>query len=324
MTSKDLAILIQFTKLIANHKESLKGKLIEITMKKTTIQKINHLVCAAIAIGTMSSSITSAQEKLDYVKILKNGHYTSSNDPNPIPFKYQNSNDSALVSLRSQYKLDSISGFGNSQSRVLNVLHWVHNTIRHNGTEESGIKRVNAHEILATAKNKGIGVSCGELATVLNDCYLALGWSSKKIYCFPKDSSKSDPDSHVINAVYLPNEGKWIMVDPTNDAYVMDENGSLLSIEEVRERITEGKPLILNPDANWNRRISMTRANYLFSYMAKNLYRLYTPIISAYDYESESVQNRHYITLAPVEYKEVVKSFPNTVINDPSLFWSVP
>ncbi|MCZ4223994.1 transglutaminase domain-containing protein [Pedobacter rhodius] len=293
-------------------------------MNKTTVRKLNRVVYAGIVLAMLCPAICVAQEKLDYIKILKSGHYDKSEHVGTVSFQYQNSNDSALVALRNKYKLDSVSGFGNSQSRVLNVMHWVHNTLRHNGTEESGIKKLNADEILTSAKKRGIGVSCGELATVLNDCYLALGWSSKKIYCFPQDSLKNDPDSHVINAVYLPNEEKWIMVDPTNDAYVMDETGALLSIEEVRERIVNGKPLILNPDANWNRRISMTKENYLFSYMAKNLYRLYTPVRSTYDYESKAVKNRQYITLAPVGYKDSGSSFPNTIVNNPSLFWSAP
>ena len=30
---------------------------------------------------------------------------------------------------------------------------------------------------------------------------------------------------------------KWLWIDPTFDAYVMNEKGELLSIEEVRERL---------------------------------------------------------------------------------------
>lgn len=265
-----------------------------------------------------------AQVSLGYLKVLKDGKYSNTESSKEIDFVYQNSNDTALVRLRSLYKLDSVAGFGNSQSRVLNVLHWVHNTIKHDGMTESGIKRLNADTILSFVKKKRIGVSCGELATVLNDCYLALGWKSRKIYCFPKDSLRNDPDSHVINSVYLPVEQKWVMLDPTNDAYVMDETGSLLSIEEVRSRLISGEPLLVNPDANWNRRISQTKETYLLYYIAKNFYRLYTPVVSAYDYESSNLKKRKYVTLAPLGYKKPVTAYSNVLVTNPKIFWQAP
>jgi hypothetical protein len=265
------------------------------------------------------------QEKINYIKILQQEKYSKSASPENLVFEYQSSNDPDLVALRNNFNLDSVAGFGNSQSRILNVLHWVHNNISHNGVIESGIKQLNANEILSFTRIKKRGVSCGELATVLNDSYLALGYKSRKIYCFPKDSLKNDPDSHVINEVYLLDEKKWIMVDPTNDAYVMDELGNMLSIRDVRERLILGKTLIVNPDANWNRRISMGVKNYLQEYMAKNLYRLYTAIKSAYNYESLPIGKRSYITLAPTGYKtDKESSYKNDIVNNPSIFWQVP
>lgn len=62
-------------------------------------------------------------------------------------------------------------------------------------------------------------------------------------------------DCHVINMVYLEAKKKWIWIDPTNNAYVMNEKGELLSIQEVRERLVADKPLLLNPDANWRTQI---------------------------------------------------------------------
>jgi len=196
------------------------------------------------------------KEGVNYLAILKNASKYSTGDNGQFPkFTYESSHAPALVALRKDFNLDSIAGFGNEISRLLNLLHWVHNTVSHDGQHESGIKNTNANEIVTAARTKHIGVSCGELATTLNDCYLAMGWKSRKIYCFPKDSLKDDHDSHVINVVYLSSKNKWIWVDPTNDAYVMDEKGELLSIKEVRERLILDKPLIVNPDANWNHKV---------------------------------------------------------------------
>jgi hypothetical protein len=274
----------------------------------------------------------------DYLAILKRGYKYDSHEKREIPnFTYQSSRDSDLFALRQKYNLDSVAGFGNETSRLLNLLHWVHNKVPHNGLNESGIKNVNANSILTAVMTRHIGVSCGELATTLNDCYLAMGWESRKVYCFPKDSLGNDTDSHVINIVYLASKNKWIWVDPTNDAYIMDEKGDLLSIEEVRERLIANKPLIVNPDAIWNRRISMTKDYYLDSYMAKNLYRVYCPLKSEYDYEtSGGNKSLIYINLIPLDYlnklpfktekyyPDLKTTFIHYYISDPKLFWKLP
>jgi hypothetical protein len=253
-------------------------------------------------------------------------------------FQYQSSNDDpALPEMRQRLKLDSIGGFGNEVSRLINIMHWVHNAIRHDGTTETGITVMNANNILETVKKKRIGIACGELATVLNDCYLAMGWTARKVYCFPKDSLKNDPDSHVINIVYAASLKKWLWMDPTNDAYVMNEKGHLLSIEEVRLALIKGKPLLVNPDANWNRQTSAIKEIYLYEYMAKNLYHLYSPVSNAFDYETkDSGKVISYIHLIPaVNFSKMTdkyqrKNRPNGAVTEhyytdnPALFWALP
>ena len=240
----------------------------------------------------------------DYLYILqKAGKYDNNQQRNIPAFTYQSYKDANLVALRKKFKLDSIAGKGDEASKALNILNWVHNTVNHDGQHESGIKLINANEIVSVATAKKIGVSCGELATVLNECYLSMGWKARKVYCFPKDSLKTDFDSHVINVVYLPSKSKWIWVDPTNNAYVTDDNGQLLGIEEVRDRLVNNKPLVLNPNANWNNRSAITKDFYLYNYMAKNLYMIYSPLKSEYDYQTPGKNSEiAYINLLPLEY----------------------
>lgn len=144
-------------------------------------------------------------------------------------------------------------------------------------------------------------------------------------------------DCHVINMVYSKDLKKWIWIDPTFDAYVMDEKGALLGVQEVRERLIKGQPLVLNADANWNRSTLQTKEYYLQYYMAKNLYRLQTPLNSEYDFEtSKAGKTVTYVELLPLDGivqspqksefmgKNSGVTFVNYKTNNPDLFWTKP
>ncbi len=293
-----------------------------------------------LVVSTAGTCFSQYQPRVNsvYLATLRRAATYNPNDTRQVPrFTWKFSGVTELAALRQQWRLDSVGGFGNEVSRLINIMHWVHNTIRHDGTNPTNITRADARTIMDAVRQRGIGVSCGELATVLNECYLAMGWYSRKVYCFPKDSLGTDNDSHVINAVYAASLKKWLWMDPTNDAYVMDERGNLLSIEEVRTRLIRGKPLLVNPDANWNRQSSTTKLMYLDDYMAKNLYRLYSPVTSARDAETaDTGKVVSYIHLLPLDYfiqkPDVYKRnglLPGSATmhyrtNNPAVFWAPP
>ncbi|HEY4325689.1 MAG TPA: transglutaminase-like domain-containing protein, partial [Mucilaginibacter sp.] len=259
-----------------------------------------------------------AQSGIDYLKILKNASDYNRHDSKKLPtFTYQSANDSCLVKLRKKYNLDSVAGYSNEQSRVLNIMHWVHNIINHQVIAEAPIKYLNADSIITLTKQKGVSVTCRELATVLNDCYLAMGFKSRKVYCYPRDSSETDADFHVVNVVYLPSKKKWILTDPTSDAYIMNRDGELLSIEEVRKCLINNRPFILNPEANLNRHESVGETEY-DNYLEKNLYLFCSPLNSEYDYETISVNKTvTYIYLLPIDYSKTTTF--HSEVNDKKL-----
>jgi hypothetical protein len=273
----------------------------------------------------------------DYLFILRQAGAYDRSQVRGIPrFTYQSAQDSNLVRLRKSFHLDSIAGGGNEISKVLNLLHWMHNTVRHDGNHDNPDGR-NAPNMIAVCKREGRGLNCRGLAIALNECYLSLGFKSRFVGCLPKDSLRTDPDSHVINMVFLESLKKWIWIDPTNDAYVMNEHGELLGIEEVRERIIQNRPLIVNPDANWNHKSSVTKEDYLFRYMAKNLYKLVCPVESRFDLETvDSAKVVRYIELqsldnfgqTPILRESGDKAKGTQYVwyktNNPDLFWAKP
>lgn len=302
---------------------------ISVKIKKDT--KFNFI----ILLNDSIKANTQIKYKLSYLDKLKNAEKYNYSDNRFIPkFEYQATDNPNLIKIRKDLKLDSIAGTGNEISKILNLLHWVHNIIRHDGNSNNPTLK-NAIDLIKVCKTENRGVNCRMMATILNECYLSIGIKSRYITCMPKETEFDD--CHVINMVYSNDLKKWIWIDPTFDAYVMNEKGELLGLSEVRERLINGKTLILNPDANWNRKNSQTKEEYLETYMAKNLYRLKTPLVSQYDSETwKPGKEITYIELLPLDGIEQTPqkseetnaktgvTYINYKTNNPNLFWTEP
>lgn len=305
---------------------------ISVKIKKNT--EFNFIVLLNDSIEALTQ-IKYEEPELSYLEILKKGKKYNVNEEREMPnFTYQEKDNENLVRLRREFKLDSIAGTGNEISQILNLLNWMHNLIPHDGYNENP-KIKNAMDMIAVCKRDNRGLNCRGLATALNECYLAMGFKSRYITCMPKNENGKDRDCHVINVVYSNDLDKWIWVDPTHASYVMNEKGELLGPEEVRDRLIHNKPLILNPEANWNRKESTVKDWHLDIYMAKNLYMLQCPIGSQYDTETHaSGKTVEYVTLMPLDYKEQ-KPYKHTSTwtdsktvyyktNNPDYFWQKP
>ena len=287
-----------------------------------------------ILLNTKDSAYTKVKYKEPYLTTLKNAKKYSLNQSRKLPkFTYQDSSDVNLKRIRKDFNLDSIAGKGNEVSKLLNMMHWVHNIVRHDGGSSNPTLK-NAIDLVNVCQVENRGVNCRMMAVILNECYLSMGYKSRMITCMPKPLKFND--CHVINSVYSKQLNKWIWLDPTFDAYVMNEKGELLGLQEVRSRLTNDQPLILNPEANWNRQNSQTKENYLYNYMAKNLYRLETPIHSTYNYETkEKGKTIEYMQLLPLDginqepeievskNKKLRMTYKTYITNNPNIFWEM-
>jgi hypothetical protein len=270
-----------------------------------------------------------------YLDTLVKAKEYNYSDQRFIPtFTYLSKEDSNLARTRLDLKLDSIAGEANEISRILNILHWVHFVVWHDGEANNPTSK-NALDLILYCKKQSRGMTCRMMATILNECYLSLGIKSRLVTCMPKEINFDE--CHVINAVYCNQLNKWIWIDPTFDAYVMDEKGELLGIQEVRERLINREPLILNPEANWNRLTSQTKEDYLEHYMAKNLYRLECQVSSGYNSETWFPGKEiNYVELLPLDGLEqnpqkeeeiTTKTGVKFIFyktNNPNLFWAKP
>lgn len=234
----------------------------------------------------------------DYRQILRSAPaYGAAGSDSTLRFTYATPDDPNLVRVRQYFRLDSVAGAGDELSKIRRLMTWVHNVVRHDGSSRNPEMR-NAISMVELCRREGRGINCRMMAQILNECYLAMGFRSRFVTCLPRTMVS---DCHVINAVYSVTLGKWVWMDPTFNAWVTDENGMLLSIAEVRERIIDGRPYFLNEDANWNNQARQTKADYLDRYMAKNLYYLQCPLRSEFNTETwyEGKPTVSYRCLAP-------------------------
>lgn len=282
----------------------------------------------------VDSAYTQVRYSPSYLDILKTGDQYNVGTDEQIEFTYQDSSNVALRELRQKYNLDSIAGSGNEFAMMINILYWVHNLVPHDGMNENPAVK-NAVDLIEVCEKDDRGLNCRGLSTVLNECYLAMGFKARTVTCMPKDSVFQD--CHVINVVYSNLAGKWIWMDPTNASYVMNSSGELLGPQDVRQLLIDDEQLLINPDANWNNKQSTEIGYYLYYYMSKNLYRLQSPLRSEYDYETNGRGKlMEYVELIPVDgynqtprttskYYEgseiTVKKYKT---NNSKLFWAAP
>lgn len=259
----------------------------------------------------------------DFSKILKQSAGYTKNTAKDIPaFTYMDANDSNLVRIRNYFNLDSIAGTGDEISKIKNLLTWVHNVVRHDGSSMNP-KEKNAIAMVEVCKKENRGINCRMMAQLLNECYLAMGFKSRFVTCMPQ---KMINDCHVINSVYSKTLNKWLWMDPTFNAYVTDEKGNLLGIAEVRERLRNDQPLVLNEDANWNNQSKQTKLYYLDYYMAKNLYYVVCPLRSEFNAETnyDGKVWSDYVALVPEGFLPEKENREAFNICDSEYFWQAP
>ena len=260
----------------------------------------------------------------DYLAKLKNASsYQNAAEMESTRFRYMEPNDSNLVFLRQYYNLDSIAGSGDEISKIKNLLHWVHEVVPHDGSSYNPTEK-NTHAMIQLCQKENRGVNCRMMAQMLAEVYLSMGFKARFVTCLPREYVS---DCHVITTVYSCTLDKWVWVDPTFDAFVMDENGTMLSISEVRSRLREDKELYLNDYANWNHKSKQTKEHYLDYYMAKNLYYLSCPEISRYNAETweEGRTYKYHVLMPYQELDKEAKAVGNDIRTaDEEWFWQSP
>lgn len=265
------------------------------------------------------SLVSHVRSRFDFPTILKKAapYYRNMRTDTLPSFSYQPASHPDLVRVRQYFNLDSVAGNGDEISKIKNILTYVHNKIRHDGQHANPI-HLNSIDMAEACKDGSRGLNCRGLAITLTECYLAMGFPARYVTCMPKEYID---DCHVINVVWSEQLKKWLWVDPTFNAWVTDDNGNMLSIQEVRENLRNGTPVNINPEANWNNQTQQTTEEYLHYYMTKNLYYISVSTNNEFGVEDPALPNYpHQIDLMPTGFT----IGRHSEVNDDEWFWQPP
>lgn len=281
------------------------------------------------------SAVASAQQKdtVNYVTILKkSAPYDRTQEQNYPAFTYQSPDDPHLTDLRKTYNLDAVAGNGSETDKVIRLLQWFHDQVPHD--DNKPLEILTAKNIIETYKSTKYAQGCYPLSVAMNEIFLSMGIKSRSVICF-SGKYPTPAGGHVINSVYINSLNKWIYIDPQENAYIKDEKGNFLSIPEVRERLIDGRPLILNATANYHH-VPDKKEVYLYQFMAQHLYRMICPVNSAWDSQTrETGKTLEYVELLPYGSQEPgidgfeTKKHQNYLVisyhtNNDVLFWQKP
>ena len=163
--------------------------------------------------------------------ILRNNLDFADGEELEISYEFDSQDYDVLIE---KYNIDKIAGEGSEFERALNLMNEFAPRLTHNSYYDNHIA-MNALDLLEySLNNKKQGINCRSKAQILNEMCLALDIYSRKVWIMP--NSGYDNDCHVVNEVWDTKINKWVMLDITNNEYWVDENGTPLSILEIRTK----------------------------------------------------------------------------------------
>ncbi len=251
-----------------------------------------------------------------------------------VHFSYAAPSDENLRRLRDMYGLETVAGKGTETDRIINLTRWVFQLTGH-ANEPQIPKELNALNLIHLAKDEHMMINCYMKTVILNEVFLAMGFSSRWTHLLPH--SHEEDASHFVTSVYSSSLGKWILMDPDLGAYVTDEKGSILGVAGIRSRLIAGEPLVVEDldtskgvlARSWERaREFFMGADYLW-FLSDFIFKIRCPQVSRFN--QRSMPDKVYFELIPDGYRQELLQESQTTergkivyINDEGLFWQKP
>ena len=240
-----VAVLAAFAKLVLSGYEfqvsGIKNQVIEIRFDRTNKVRYDEMVKLLREAGRYKAD--TADVEINYVPDIKRAE-----------------------EIMDYFCLDTLyDADASTWEKTLAIGKFVATNIPHDNQKEYP-EYVNAIGLWEYTKTVAPAFNCRLHSILTYELLTAAGIKARYITCLPYD--RNDNDCHVVNEVWLPETGKWVMIDTDMKRYVTDRKGNMLSLAEIREHFINDKKLVVyhgfdNPSS---------KISYYHAYMAKNTY----------------------------------------------------
>ena len=163
--------------------------------------------------------------------ILRNNMEFMAGEDLEIQYDFDHKDYPELIAA---YGIDRIAGEGSEFEKALRLMNEYAPQLKHKSDYDNHVEMSAVSLLKYSLDKKENGINCRNKAQILNEMCLALGIYSRKVWIMPY--SGYDSDCHVVNEVWDSKLNKWVMLDITNNQYWVDENGTPLSVLEIRKK----------------------------------------------------------------------------------------
>ena len=184
--------------------------------------------------------------------------------------------------LKEKYHLNEIAGNGTELEHSVRLLKYLAPKLTHSAWYDSSVPCNGLALLEYSLEQPEHGINCLNKSKILEECCLALGIYARRVRMLPY--SPFDSDCHVVTEIFDRTLGKWCMLDPTTNGYLVDETGSVLSLLEARERMAQaGFVTFCRADETVQDLHEVAQKEMEWSaYFAKNLFRLQIDAVSQF------------------------------------------
>lgn len=224
--------------------------------------------------------------------------------------------------IMNYFHLDSLyDADANTWTKVLAIGQFVASHIPHDNQKIQPEHR-NAIDLWEYTKNVAPAFNCRLHSILAFELMLAAGMDARFVTCLPED--KDDNDCHVVNEVWLPELGKWAMIDSDMDGhYICGLDSIPLSLKEIREHYISGEEMLVY---DLLRNILLKDSDYSI-YMAKNTYWFRCAETLSYYQEDSANRKREagrHINLVPPGFESFIEDEGNVSTSNADIFWAAP
>ena len=224
--------------------------------------------------------------------------------------------------------LDALAASGKTTwEKSVELAVFVAKNIPHDN-QKTPVEDRNAITLWEYSRAVPTGFNCRYHSILLSELLLSIGIKNSFVTCLPYD--ENDGDCHVVNIVWLPEINKWAMIDSDMVEYVTNDQGTPLSLQEMRLYIRQGKSFTVSalPGFENSGVTDSSGQHYMKAYWAKNLY--WFALYKVYAFDLEYARNSDgtrtfrpdYISLVPPEYATSQSSYANSLrISNDAVFW---